>query len=60
MAWFIEALHLTYDEVVNKIPYRQLVLMNTDKLRIDDEGREEGKKYVSGREMLKRKVNGRV
>ena len=30
----MEALHLTYDEVFSKIPYRNLVLMQKDKLRI--------------------------
>ena len=31
VATFIEALHLTYDEVLSKIPYRTLLLMLKDK-----------------------------
>ena len=34
IATFIEALHLTYDEVVNKIPYRTLLIMSRDKIRV--------------------------
>ena len=30
----METLHLTYDEVVNKIPYRNLLLMQKDKLHV--------------------------
>ncbi len=29
----MDVLHLTYDEVVYKIPYRNLVIMQKDKLR---------------------------
>lgn len=32
VATFIENLHLSYDEVVNKIPYRNMVIMQKDKL----------------------------
>ena len=32
IATFIEVLHLSYDEVVFKIPYRNLVIMQKDKL----------------------------
>lgn len=32
VASFIENLHLSYDEVVYKIPYRNLVIMQKDKL----------------------------
>lgn len=32
VASFMESLHLTYDEVLNKIPYRTLVVMQRDKL----------------------------
>ena len=28
---FLDSLHLSYDEVVNKIPYRNLVIMQRDK-----------------------------
>lgn len=31
IASFMDSLHLTYDEVVNKIPYRNLVIMQKDK-----------------------------
>lgn len=30
----MESLHLTYDEVVDRIPYRDLVLMQKDKLHV--------------------------
>lgn len=30
----MDVLHLSYDEVVNKIPYRNLVIMQKDKLRV--------------------------
>jgi hypothetical protein len=30
----MENLHLTYDEVVRKIPYRNLLIMQKDKLHI--------------------------
>lgn len=32
IATFMESLHLSYDEVVNQIPYRNLVIMQKDKL----------------------------
>ncbi|WP_036932078.1 hypothetical protein [Prevotella sp. HUN102] len=31
IASFVDSLHLTYDEVVNIIPYRNLVIMQKDK-----------------------------
>lgn len=34
IATFMDSLHLTYDEVVNKIPYRVLLIMSRDKLRV--------------------------
>lgn len=34
IATFMESLHLSYDEVVYKIPYRNLVIMQKDKLHI--------------------------
>ena len=39
IATFQESLHLSYDEVVNKIPYRNLIIMQKDKMRtlIDSE-----------------------
>ena len=33
IATFQESLNLTYDEVLDKIPYRNLILMQKDKLR---------------------------
>lgn len=30
----MDILHLTYDEVVYRIPYRNLVIMQKDKLRV--------------------------
>lgn len=30
----MESLHLTYDEVVRKVPYRNLVMMQKDKLHV--------------------------
>ena len=32
IATFMENLHLSYDEVVNVIPYRNMVIMQKDKL----------------------------
>lgn len=37
IASFMENLHLSYDEVVNKIPYRNLVIMQKDKQRVTSE-----------------------
>ena len=34
IATFMDSLHLTYEEVVSKIPYRNLVIMQKDKLRV--------------------------
>ena len=34
VASFMDTLHLTYDEVVYKIPYRNLLLMQKDKLHV--------------------------
>jgi hypothetical protein len=56
---FIEELHLTYRQVFEEIPYRQLLMMSADKLRRDtsnDEGGEgEGEKeYISGKELMQR------
>lgn len=53
----MEALHLSYDEVVNVIPYRNLVIMQKDKLHVCY-----GTKVhrTSGREMAaRRRRNGR-
>lgn len=34
IATFMETLHLTYNEVVNEIPYRTLLIMSKDKLHV--------------------------
>ena len=34
IATFMDSLHLTYKEVVEVIPYRNLLLMNKDKQRV--------------------------
>ncbi len=34
VAFFMETLHLSYDEVVHRIPYRNLLLMQKDKLHV--------------------------
>lgn len=34
IATFIEVLHLTYDEILNRIPYRLLLLMQRDKQHV--------------------------
>lgn len=54
---FIESLHLSYDDVVYRIPYQNLIMMNADKLRVSygDEEKEPEVKKISGREMLKSK-----
>lgn len=34
IATFIEVLHLTYEEILNRIPYRLLLLMQRDKQHV--------------------------
>ena len=34
IATFMDPLHLTYDEVLDKIPYRNLLIMAKDKIRV--------------------------
>jgi len=54
IASFMENLHLSYDEVVYKIPYRNLVIMQKDKLHtVYGEVMEE----MSEEEFFKRKGN---
>jgi hypothetical protein len=52
IATFIENLHLSYEEVVYKIPYRNLMIMQKDKLH-----NVHGEKIVkgSGKDMAKRR-----
>lgn len=52
IASFMDSLHLTYDEVVNKIPYRNLIIMQMDK---QHEVCGDVVKTISGKEMAKRR-----
>lgn len=52
IASFIETLHLSYDEIVYKIPYRNLIIMQRDKLHVVYG---EKVKKASGKDMVKRK-----
>lgn len=52
IASFMETLHLSYDEVVYKIPYRNLILLQKDKLRTVYGERVT---KTSGKDMVKRK-----
>lgn len=56
IATLIESLHLSYKEVVYDIPYRNLLIMQKDKLRTCT-----GKKKVqtSGKEMAARRMANR-
>lgn len=54
IASFLDTLHLSYDEIVNKIPYSVLIVMQRDKLETVEKG--EVKEEVPGREMMKRKI----
>lgn len=52
IATFIETLHLSYDDVVYKIPYRNLIIMKKDRLR---ETTNDVKKDESGVSMAQRR-----
>lgn len=52
IASFIETLHLSYDEIVYKIPYRNLIIMQRDKLHVVYNGTKV--KKASGKDMVKR------
>lgn len=52
VAFFMETLHLSYDEVVHRIPYRNLLLMQKDKLHVVY-GTKVNK--ISGKEMANRR-----
>ncbi|MBQ7211610.1 MAG: hypothetical protein IJS19_02900 [Muribaculaceae bacterium] len=53
----MEVLHLTYDEVFDGIPYRNLLLMQKDKLHVCYGTKVE---HVSGKEMAaRRRANAR-
>jgi conserved domain protein len=48
----MDSLHLTYDEVVNKIPYRNLIIMQRDK---QHEVYGDVVKKISGKELANRR-----
>lgn len=48
----MDSLHLTYDEVVNQVPYRNLIIMQMDK---QHEVYGDVVKKVSGKEMAMRR-----
>lgn len=49
----MDNLHLTYTEVFEVIPYRNLILMSKDKLHVAVNGKV---KKISGREMMMRRT----
>lgn len=53
IATFMENLHLSYTEVFEMIPYRNLIIMQKDKLH---EATGDIVNHVSGREMLNKKI----
>lgn len=53
IASFIETLHLSYDEILYKIPYRNLVVMQKDKLHAVYNRTKVQR--VTGKDMVKRK-----
>lgn len=56
IATFMDTLHLTYDEVVNKIPYRNMIIMQRDKQHEALYGKVH---RISGKELANRHRNGR-
>ena len=60
IASFMENLHLSYDEVVRKIPYRNLVMMQRDKLHVvyGDKIEEVSARSMAGRKNIIRKRHG--
>lgn len=52
IASFMDSLHLTYDEVVNQIPYRNLIIMQKDK---QHEAFGDVVKKISGKELANRR-----
>lgn len=55
VATFIDTLHLTYEEVWEKIPYRNLLLMTKDKMHTADA--ENIITKTSGKEAMQRRMN---
>ena len=51
----MDSLHLTYDEVVNQIPYRNLIIMQKDK---QHEAFGDVVKKISGKELANRRNRG--
>ena len=61
VATFMENLHLNHKEAFEEIPYICLLLMSSDKIRVEypKEGKESDEQVeLSGKELLKRKRNG--
>ena len=54
VATFIDTLHLTYDEVWDRIPYRNLLLMTKDKMHSAD--KEDIVTKTTGREAMLRRM----
>ena len=57
IATFRESLGFSYDEIVRRIPYKNLMVMQMDKLQVKS-GDEPEVKMMTGREMLGRKRSG--
>lgn len=55
IATFMENLHLSYDEVVNVIPYRNLLIMQKDKLHVASG---EIVRKTTGKELASRRKRG--
>lgn len=56
VATLIESLHLTYDEVVNRIPYKTLLIMQKDKAQ--SVSTDDIVQRVSGRDFAARRIAG--
>lgn len=56
IASFMDSLHLSYEDVVYKIPYRNLIIMQKDK---QHECFGEKITYISGKELAERRRMGR-
>jgi len=56
IATFLEGLHLTYHEVVYEIPYRNLLIMQQDKLHVAYNG---VVKEGDGKAMMERRMRNR-
>lgn len=56
VATLMDSLHLTYDEVFDGIPYRNLIIMSKDKLHL---ATGDVVKRTSGKEMMERRAGKR-